>query len=102
MYTSQTEVCINFDGQYELTILNEAGEILDVYSYTIEINNPKISVSPSPGIICGNENVLLEGDTGFSSYEWSNAAGAVVSTSATYNTSVAGTYHLVVTYRNCH
>ncbi|MFK7809311.1 MAG: SprB repeat-containing protein [Saprospiraceae bacterium] len=98
--SSQTEVCSVIDRTYKLIILNEAGDILEVKHYTIEINNPKINVSPSPGIICGTGNVLLEGDNGYNTYEWTDASGTVVSTASTYDTSIPGAYHLIVTDEN--
>ena len=100
-----TEATINVSagGDYSLVVTdtNNGCFASAIETVTVEASLPSISASADGMLTCNNANVNLNGsgssNTGNVSFEWFDAAGISLGTSANINVSIAGSYSFVVT-----
>ena len=86
-----------------LTVSGPCGSA--TFNQIIDLSCPTLTASISAiGNVsfCVGSNVTLEATSGFSSYQWYNASGAIVgATSGSYSTTIEGDYYVVATNGIC-
>jgi len=83
-------------GTYTVEVQDELG-CTATASVTVNKAVSDIMVTPNPAYLCLGGTVTITAPTGYSTYEWKNAGGAIVSTTRTFEADRTGSYTLTAT-----